>query len=315
MASVKADRGRGLLLKLDDFEPEEGWVAVAAFERHSEASDAGLSILAMGDAYWMVLYEGCYVICVVEDRVAAVCAELNAIAALESNRRRGHRFEYQEFDLGWCSFVLYAAVLIACFVCQGRVDIVTCGKVDAVAMVDGQQWWRAVTALTLHADVVHLVANLISGMGFTFFVCRFFGAAVGWLLVVLSGVAGNILNAMVYYPEPHTSIGASTAVFGALGLLTGVGLWAAVSVPDRGMALPRWLVPLLGGLTLLGLFGVGEGNVDVAAHISGFVCGVSMGTLGASVQPWLVAVQRWALLIGGLSLLFIGAAWWYAVAL
>ena len=177
-------------------------------------------------------------------------------------------------------------------------------------MVQGSQWWRALTALTLHADVVHLVSNLISGLGFAFFVCRFFGAGAGWLLVLLSGIAGNVLNAMVYYPEVHYSIGASTAVFGALGLLTGVGIWAAVLDPDHRLSLPRWLIPVFGGLTLLGLFGVGDGNVDVAAHISGFACGAVFGALGAWVQSWFLVLQRWSIACGALSLGLLALAWY-----
>jgi len=315
MASLKAIENRHEPIDLVDFEPDEGLVAVAVFDDYIKAGEAGLAILAMGNAYWMILHEERYVMCVVEARVASVCAELDALAAIESRRgRRGGRFEYEEFDFGWLSFGLYAAVLIICFVWQGRSDIVTSGQTDVVVMVDGAQWWRAVTALTLHADVVHLVSNLISGLGFAFFVCRFFGAGAGWLLVLLSGIAGNVLNAVVYYPEPHYSIGASTAVFGALGVLTGVGVWAAISAPDRRLSLPRWLIPFFGGLTLLGLFGVGDGNVDVAAHISGFLCGVVLGGLGACVQRWFVLLQRWSMFVGGGALLLIGLAWWTAVA-
>lgn len=313
MASLKAIEGRHGPIDLVDFEADEGLVAVAVFDDYTQAGEAGLAILAMGNAYWMMLHEERYVICVVEARVAAVCAELDALAELEAGRRRGGRFEYQEFDFGWWSFALYATVLILCFIWQGRSDVVARGQADAVAMVQGAQWWRAVTALTLHADVVHLVSNLVAGMGFVFFVCRFFGAGPGWLLVLLSGIAGNVLNAVVYYPEAHVSIGASTAVFGALGLLTGVGVWAAVSDPDRRLSLPRWLIPVFGGLTLLGLFGVGDGNVDVAAHISGFLCGVVLGGLGACVQRWFISLQRWAMALGGLSLLLIVVSWWLAL--
>ncbi len=309
MASLKAIGAKGVPTDLVDFELDEGLVAVAVFDDYIKAGEAGLAILAMGDAYWMILHAGRYVICVVENRQAAVSAELDAWAALESGRGRGARFEYQEFDFGWLSFALYTVVLTACFVWQGRADMVSAGQVDSVAMVQGSQWWRAVTALTLHADVVHLVSNLISGMGFVFFVCRFFGAGAGWLLVLLSGIAGNVLNAVVYYPEAHFSIGASTAVFGALGLLTGVGIWAAVSDPDHRLSLPRWLIPVFGGLTLLGLFGVGDGNVDVAAHISGFACGAVFGALGACVQRWFSVLQRWSIACGALSLVLLALAW------
>jgi membrane associated rhomboid family serine protease len=313
MASLKAIEGKHGPIDLVDFEADEGLVAVAVFDDYAKAGEAGLAILAMGNAYWMILHEGRYVICVVEGRVAAVCAELDALAALESGRGPGGRFEYREFEFGSWSFVLYAAVLIVCFVWQGSADIVSVGQTDAVAMVQGAQWWRAATALTLHADVVHLVSNVVSGMGFAFFVCRFFGAGPGWLLVLLSGIAGNVLNAVVYSPEVHYSIGASTAVFGALGLLTGVGIWAALSAPDRRLSLPRWLIPLFGGLTLLGLFGVGDGNVDVAAHISGFLCGVVLGGGGACVQRWFISLQSWSIAFGSMSLCLVGWAWWLAL--
>ena len=316
MASLKMQKS-GVVdalegLEFGDVEVEDGLEAVAVFDDFSQANDSALVILAMGAAYWMIQHEQSYVLCVAEARAGAVRRELRAVAALESARGRYGRFEYEEFDFGWISFLLYGVVLVACFIWQGRAPIVSLGQADALAMIDGGEWWRAVTALTLHADIVHLVSNLVAGLGFAFFVCRFFGAPAGWFLVLLSGAAGNALNAAVYYPEAHYSIGASTAVFGALGLLTGVGLWAAVSAPERMMILPRWLIPSFGGLTLLGLFGLGEGNVDVAAHISGFLCGVVFGFFGAVGQRLFIGLQRWRFGGAGLSLLALGLAWWWA---
>jgi len=93
-----------------------------------------------------------------------------------------------------------------------------------------------------------------------------------------------------------------------------VGVWAAVSAPDRRLLLPRWLLPLLGGLTLLGLFGVGEGNVDVAAHISGFLCGVVLGGLGACFQRACIPLQCVRFVLGGVSVAIIAMAWRIAVA-
>lgn len=314
MASLKAEDANGRAVDLADFEAPEGLVAVAVFDDFATAGDAGLAILAMGEAYWVILHHACYVICVSDACEERVRRELAELAALTRLRPRGVELEYQEFDFGWVSFSLFAAVLIGCFIWQGHSTIAELGRTDAVAMVGRGEWWRAVTALTLHADVVHLVSNLFAGAGFAFFVCRFFSASVGWLLILLSGIAGNVLNAQVYYPAAHYSIGASTAVFGALGLLTGVGIWAAVSAPDRRLLLPRWLLPLFGGLTLLGLFGLGEGNVDVAAHISGFLCGVVLGGVAACLQRVCIPLQRARFFFGGVSVAIIAMAWRVAVA-
>ena len=53
------------------------------------------------------------------------------------------------------------------------------GRIDAVSIVARWELWRAVTALTLHGDVVHLVSNLVAGAGFALLVARFFGAGMG----------------------------------------------------------------------------------------------------------------------------------------
>jgi membrane associated rhomboid family serine protease len=208
---------------------------------------------------------------------------------------------------------VYTAVLILLFVLQGAYPLAEAGRVDAVAICADAEVWRAVTALTLHADVVHLVSNLVAGAGFAFFVARFFGAAAGWLLILIAGTLGNLLNALVHYPEPHYSIGASTAVFAALGLLTGVGLRHALVGPGEGWTLPRWLLPVFGGLTLLGMLGVGEGPVDVAAHISGFLCGGALGLLAALRQGFFRRLERLRLGLGCGALVVVGLAWLVAM--
>jgi rhomboid protease GluP len=314
MASFKANDASGRAAGLADFEAPDGLVAVAVFADYTAASEAGLAVLAMGAAYWMIRHESGYVLCVAAAREAAVRRELSEFAAMASRRRTPRTLEYREFAFGWLSFALFAALLIACFVWQQHAPIVERGRVDAVAMVEQGQWWRAVTALTLHADLVHMLSNLLAGAGFAFFVCRFFSAALGWLLILLSGIAGNALNAQVHFPATHHSLGASTAVFGALGLLTGVGLWAALSAPDERLLLPRWLLPLFAGLTLLGLLGLGDEHVDVAAHLSGFLCGLVLGTLAAGFQRLYLHLQGAAWALAGVSGAIVVVAWCVALA-
>ncbi len=312
MASLKSNPTIGDVC-LEGFEPPEGLVPVAVYADFTAASDAGLAILAMGKSYWTLMHEAQYVLCVANPDVELAVAELRAVAALDSSPRMFGGTRYREFTFGYLSFGIYAALLIACFVWQQGGEIVDVGRVDSIRMVESGEWARALTALMLHGDVVHLVSNLVAGMGFAFFVARFFGASAGWLLILMSGILGNALNAWVYFPEAHYSIGASTAVFGALGLLTGVGLWVALSEAKQAWSVPRWFMPVFGGVTLLGLIGIGDGAldgiVDVAAHISGFFCGTVLGMVGAIFQRVFVAWDRHRFWIGWISLAMVALAW------
>lgn len=155
------------------------------------------------------------------------------------------------------------------------------------------QPWRAVTALTLHADGSHVLGNAISGTVFASAVHRRFGAGGSALAVLASGILGNVANAFWHRSlgDPgHGSIGASTAVFGAIGLLAAsqVVLNVGVRAEDRAAKTPRsWtniVAPLVGGLALLGALGSGGPTTDLGAHLFGFLAGVLIGALAAWPQ-------------------------------
>ncbi|HUR27326.1 MAG TPA: rhomboid family intramembrane serine protease, partial [Planctomycetota bacterium] len=78
--------------------------------------------------------------------------------------------------------------------------------------------WRAITGLTLHVDLSHFLSNLLFGALFTMLVCELVGGGLGLLLILVAGATGNFVNALLQHAN-HASIGASTAVFSALGLL------------------------------------------------------------------------------------------------
>jgi rhomboid protease GluP len=133
--------------------------------------------------------------------------------------------------------------------------------------------WRTVTALTLHADTLHVLGNALTGSIFLSAVNRRLGDGRGPLLVLLAGALGNGLNA-IWYHSGHLSIGASTAVFGAVGILAATQL-----SHDRRQGRRSWLeqaAPVVGGLALLGMLGASP-HSDLLAHLFGFVAGVAVG--------------------------------------
>ncbi|MCK6593006.1 MAG: rhomboid family intramembrane serine protease [Polyangiaceae bacterium] len=139
--------------------------------------------------------------------------------------------------------------------------------------------WRAVTALTLHADSAHVIGNVISGTIFASAVCSRLGPGGGALAILASGVLGNVANAFWHHSTggDHASIGASTAVFGAVGLLAATQL--AVDRQSSAGANRSWIEtagPIVGGLSLLGALGASPTS-DLGAHLFGFLAGVLFG--------------------------------------
>jgi len=208
---------------------------------------------------------------------------------------------------------VYILVLIAAFLVQGRVaygvDWLGAGSLDGAAVRDGE-WWRVITALTLHGDAGHLVANLFFGAFFGAFAGQYLGSGVAWATIVLAAGAGNGLD-LFLLPATHRAIGASTAVFAALGLIAAL-MWRAES--RRASTWARRYAPLIGAVVLLAYIGTGDAQTDAVAHLTGFIAGLFAGaSFDVRRPPWLQspAVQAGAGL-GTLSLL--AACWWLAVS-
>ncbi len=134
--------------------------------------------------------------------------------------------------------------------------------------------YRTVTALMLHSGVSHLLGNMAGIALFGTAVCGVTRPGIGWLMILLTGALGNLANAALQMPG-HRSIGASTAVFGAIGLLSAFQFWNKYRRP--GQRLKAWL-PLAGGLALLALLGTSGERTDLMAHLFGLLAGLLIGT-------------------------------------
>jgi membrane associated rhomboid family serine protease len=183
------------------------------------------------------------------------------------------------------------------------------GRLQAGLTVEGQ-WWRTVTALTLHVDSAHLVANLAFGAVFGLLLAQALGGGVAWLVILLAGATGNALNAILQ-PDPHTAIGASTAVFGALGVLVALAFDRRTR-PTAGKL--RYLSPVIAGFLILVYTGMGGERTDVLAHVTGLVCGLTLGVGVARIpRVWLARARvQIAAAVGAVALWVV--AWLLALA-
>ncbi len=144
------------------------------------------------------------------------------------------------------------------------------GELDSGRLRSGELF-RAVTALTLHADLAHVVGNAVATAIFVTAVGDWIGPGLALACTLLAGVLGNAVAAWV--DPAHHSIGFSTATFGALGLTSVFGFVARYR--DRIGRRRAWLA-LGGGVALLAVLGAGERS-DLLAHILGLVMGALLG--------------------------------------
>lgn len=150
-------------------------------------------------------------------------------------------------------------------------DWYAAGVLDGASVRAGA-WWRALTALTLHADLAHLAANAGFGAVFGGACAALYGPGVGWLLILTAAVCANLCEAS-WMPAGMSSLGASTGVFAALGLVTARGRAAA-----QGQGLARGLYgALVAGALLLALLGTGDAHTDILGHALGFALGLAPG--------------------------------------
>ena len=208
----------------------------------------------------------------------------------------------------WLGCVLYVGVLmgVAFGVANGfvRLDAFDLGELDA-AQVQGGQWWRAWTALTLHLDGPHLAANLTAGVWFGYLAARQLGGGLAWLLIVSGGALANLM-AGLYGPPEHRAVGASTAVFAALGLMSAYSWRERLRWPQRWAR--RW-GPLVAGVVLLGWTGSSGEGTDLVGHVAGFTVGALLGAVVAvpRIRARLSRVPQW--LTGAAALASIALAW------
>src|SRR5882757_8863022 len=277
----------------------------------AECVEYGLVLESQGITYERVEADGEWSLVVAHSLAQAAADELTRYAAERAVRREAPA-PFVPFSGSAVGAAGYAFVLILVAYCAGielfGVDWLDAGALESKTGAAGE-WWRAVTALTLHLDQEHLLGNLLFGVGIGVLAGRMFGPGLAWLSILLSGAAGNSID-MLVSPPWHRAVGASTAVFAALGLLAGFGWGQRLNL--RARRLYRW-APLFAGVCLLALLGAGNEHVDVLGHVLGFVSGTVLGwTFARAGMPRSRGIA-FQMATGAIALFLLCAAWLQAL--
>lgn len=189
------------------------------------------------------------------------------------SRRWPATIPWPEVKFDWTSLAWVVGLICFHWMASVSPTAQDAGVMDSKAVLAGQ-WWRVFTAMTLHADIGHLVENLSIGVVLMALTMGRYGNGTGAWAAYLAGALGNLTSLLLNH-KPFTGLGASGMVMGALGLL------AAQSLPagrNRSIPIQYILGAFMGGIMLFLLFGMTPGT-DIAAHGGGFLAGMTIGIL------------------------------------
>ncbi len=292
--------------------PPREWISVFRSAMRWPCEERALVLKAMQIEHHVTEQpDGCHLM--VPSAQAAMAIEQLRLYAHENPRRHVERWPDIAPAQGMGAAAAFAAALLLAYVVQvgyaRGIDWTETGQLIAGRVTAGE-WWRAVTALTLHGDAAHVAGNMLFGAFFGYLCGQYLGSGVALLAIVWSAAAGNLANALVQ-SGAHRSIGASTAVFAALGLVAAF-VWGLSRRFALGWA-RRWS-PVVGAVALLAYTGTGDEQTDIVAHLTGFLAGAVAGLLllrltrGRTGGAW---PQALASVVAGLTVV---VAWALALA-
>jgi rhomboid protease GluP len=145
---------------------------------------------------------------------------------------------------------------------------------ELLGFVIAAEPWRVLSAVFLHASVMHIGMNMLSLVSLGRTLEPHFRSARFLLLYLVSGALGFCVT-IWWRGDAARSVGASGAIFGLLGAFIGV------LIIRRN---PGWQRVFVSNLIMAFMIGYVFRNVDNAAHVGGFVAGLLLGLL-LEVEP------------------------------
>ncbi len=194
--------------------------------------------------------------------ILGVCCILYGVSLLATIRRSG--FQAPSGGLG-ALFDL------------GGIDSRILGRMGASAPLpfDLAQPWRFVTAIFLHASLLHIGFNMWVLMDLGPMLEDLYGSARFFFIFVVTGAFGYIVSSTF----GHFSVGASGALLGMIGVLL------ALTIGRQNMAMRALRTQLIYWLIYIGVMGFLMPGIDNMAHLGGFVSGFALGKLMIDRQP------------------------------
>ena len=168
-------------------------------------------------------------------------------------------------------WVLLAPVIFTLIDFSDKLNLHGPGISDAAKVMKGE-WWRSLTAQTLHGDMRHLASNLLCGyIVMNMITFRIPLLRLAPFIAAAAAIANICVSATVQ--TDFRSLGFSSFVFAAIGCLAVIEFRL---MPRESHGMLRRFAPLCGAASLTVFLGLGE-NADILGHAYGFVAGLFCG--------------------------------------
>ena len=168
-------------------------------------------------------------------------------------------------------WVLLAPIVFTLIDFSDKLNLHGPGISDAAKVMKGE-WWRSLTAQTLHGDMRHLASNLLCGyIVMNMITFRIPLLRLAPFIAAAAAIANICVSATVQ--TDFRSLGFSSFVFAAIGCLAVIEFRL---MPKESHGMLRRFAPLCGAASLAVFLGLGE-NADILGHAYGFVAGLFCG--------------------------------------
>jgi rhomboid protease GluP len=160
------------------------------------------------------------------------------------------------------------------------------------------QWWRFVTPMFVHVNLIHLLVNMYSLWIVGPYVEKLYGSAKFVVFWVVTGIAGVVASYLTVRPDipagaigrflfknqDVASAGASGALFGLVGVLFVFGIKFRRELPEGfKRAFGTGMLPIIMINLFIGY--LGRGLIDNAAHMGGLVSGAGLALVVQYRRP------------------------------
>jgi rhomboid protease GluP len=170
-------------------------------------------------------------------------------------------------------------------------------KLNAFIAAPNHQWWRFVTPMFIHVNLLHLLVNMYSLWVLGPYVEKLYGSTKFVVFWVVTGIAGVVasyltvtpnlavgLGRFIFKAHDEPSAGASGALFGLVGVLFVFGIKFRHELPEGfKRAFGTGLLPVIMINLFIGF--LGRGFIDNAAHLGGLLSGAALATVVQYRRP------------------------------